>query len=261
MCGAPSASSVDNQKVWWPGPPVPGASVSLPSRLTRTSSRSRGASPYSSAKFLAVTSWSLMSVHTVLQGDHHLAYVYPRTRIHPREGPPPCDTLRRPPARGRRLLEHPGRTTASRQLKNRPTPTAPTSRAPRSHDCVTPTQEPTDAHGPHFSSTQVARLRHTNSRTDRRPRPPISRAPRSHDCVTPTQEQRAPPDGSAGLEAGAALGGLDRVAEQHGDGGGADAADPRGDRAGDLLAALVDVGQQLAALVADAAADHDHARA
>ena len=60
---------------------------------------------------------------------------------------------------------------------------------------------------------------------------------------------------------GVALGGFDRVAEQHGDRGGPDPADPRGDRAGHLLAPLVDVGEELAALVADAAADHDRARA
>ena len=53
---------------------------------------------------------------------------------------------------------------------------------------------------------------------------------------------------------------LDRVAEEHGDGGGPDPAHPGRDPARHLLAALVDVGQQLLALVAHAAADHDDAR-
>ena len=39
---------------------------------------------------------------------------------------------------------------------------------------------------------------------------------------------------------------------------GPDATQAGGDGPGDLLAALVDVGEQPAALVADAAADHDH---
>ena len=53
----------------------------------------------------------------------------------------------------------------------------------------------------------------------------------------------------------------DRVAEQHGDRGRPDPADPRRDRARHLVARLVDVGQQAAALVAHAAADHRRRRA
>src|SRR3954454_15441243 len=56
------------------------------------------------------------------------------------------------------------------------------------------------------------------------------------------------------------LGGLDRVAEEHRDRGGAYAADARGDGAGYLGARLVDIRQQAAALVADAGADHRRAR-
>src|SRR5204863_4172873 len=58
--------------------------------------------------------------------------------------------------------------------------------------------------------------------------------------------------------AGVALGGLHEVAEEEGDRGGPDATHPGRDPAGDLLAGLVDVGEQLAALVLHAGAD-DHA--
>src|SRR3954465_14442910 len=72
--------------------------------------------------------------------------------------------------------------------------------------------------------------------------------------VRTLEERRAakgvtPPRREGPASACAALGGFDGVAEQHRDRGRADTSDPGGDRTGDRLAPLVDVGEQLPALV------------
>src|SRR5207245_518124 len=72
MWDRPSASIVDNQKVWWSGPPVPGSWVRLVSSVRRTSAQSSGARSYRSARFFARGSGAAMSsVSTIGGGGTH----------------------------------------------------------------------------------------------------------------------------------------------------------------------------------------------
>src|SRR5262249_45280683 len=130
----------------------------------------------------------------------------------------PVSRERAPPPRARRGTPPAGRRPTTRTSRAR---TAPDGRRHRRATCRT-TDSATPRHRRTTRTTGTPAAGRASAR--RSPRP-------AHDVPITMPRSRC-----------GALGGFDRVAEQHRDGGGTDAAEPGGDRARDLLAALVDVG-------------------